>query len=678
MQASFSSTSGRTRIIAVLALAIGAFASVLMSSTLDQAAASQPPVAGVTDVSPATGPAAGGNTVVVTVSNIDYAQGVWFGETPARVISESSTAYTVVVPAGLAGLRSTVTVYEPQSNYPRFTKEYRYEGEERLPVTVAPSSGPPEGGNTVVVTGAGIDFSRAASVKFGDQDAPIVSKAATSVSVEVPAGLPTDSVRVSVTRDDGHIDGTLARLYTYALSTKRPVITKISPNEAFVSTSISDYQTVFVQGTGLEGMTEVTFGGRKVDAYIWQHEVRLRVPANLDPGVYDVEVTTQAGVSANTAADDFTFVARPAPPVIESITPNSGSRWGGTRVTVRGRNFSQVTRVSLTDAVEPVKDVTISDTEIQFTTGISSVAEEVELELFAPAGGTATSRQTAGDGFTFVSPTVPAISSFTPTTGPVTGRTVVTIKGTNLNLVTGARFDDHPVPASDVAVVSETEVRVTTPAVSAPVDAGLYLLFDGGHAGATSGPFTYTAVSTPTSTPTPSPTEEVIPYSYAISGSATLKSLTTGSLPLSGSVAAKLSLPSGAFRGTLTLAPSTGKLVALGFLPVTAKVNLVATDEVTGTLTGGKLKATAKVRIKLPSVKALGIELAGGANCQAKQISSIPLASTQPTFMALSGGPLAGTFGISDLSGCGFLTGIVSPLTKGNGNAIALNLTPER
>ncbi|MDO9355279.1 MAG: hypothetical protein Q7T55_16390, partial [Solirubrobacteraceae bacterium] len=79
-------------------------------------------------------------------------------------------------------------------------------------------------------------------------------------------------------------------------------------------------------------------------------------------------------------------------------------------------------------------------------------------------------------------------------------------------------------------------------------------------------------------------------------------------------------------------------------------------------------------RIKLPSVKTLGIELAGGANCQAKQISSINLKSTQAEFLPTEGGPIAGTFSISALTGCGFLNNLVSPLTAGSGNAIALNL----
>ena len=94
----------------------------------------------------------------------------------------------------------------------------------------------------------------------------------------------------------------------------------------------------------------------------------------------------------------------------------------------------------------------------------------------------------------------------------------------------------------------------------------------------------------------------------------------------------------------------------------------------TGTLDANTgLTANITVRIKIPSVTLLGLQLAGGANCQAKNPSAIKL--TSPGFDALEGGLLTGTFGISDLTGCGFLNGIVSPITAGSGNAIALNLT---
>ena len=90
----------------------------------------------------------------------------------------------------------------------------------------------------------------------------------------------------------------------------------------------------------------------------------------------------------------------------------------------------------------------------------------------------------------------------------------------------------------------------------------------------------------------------------------------------------------------------------------------------------GRSNANAKVRIHIPSVTLLGIPLGGGGSCQTKQLSVINLQSTDAVFYPTKGGPIAGSLAISDLTGCGFLNGIISPLTAGKGNAIALNLTP--
>jgi chitodextrinase len=163
---------------------------------------------------------------------------------------------------------------------------------------------------------------------------------------------------------------------------------------------------------------------------------------------------------------------------------------------------------------------------------------------------------------------------------------------------------------------------------------------------------------------------------YAIAGSASLKTLTKGSVPLKGSINSNLTVASGAVTGDLVLDQASANLVALGFLPVSAKVAFAQTAPTTGTLKAGVLDTISKIRIKLPSVTVLGVQLAGGANCQAKQITSIALKSSGP-FSTTAGGTLAGTFTISDLSGCGFLTGIVSPLTSGSGNLLALQLTPK-
>ncbi len=181
----------------------------------------------------------------------------------------------------------------------------------------------------------------------------------------------------------------------------------------------------------------------------------------------------------------------------------------------------------------------------------------------------------------------------------------------------------------------------------------------------------YTPPTTPPTTPS------TVDYAYALKGSTTLKTLTKGTLQLSGGIAAKLTLATGAFTADLTLNDTSGRLVAAGFLPVTAKIGFSPSGKTTGTLLDGVLKTSSKVRIKVKEVKLFGaIPLAGGNNCQTKNLSDINLQSTEPEFKPLEGGPIAGTYKISDLNGCGPLGGLVSPLTAGGGNTISLSLAP--
>ncbi|MEH3052908.1 MAG: hypothetical protein PGN13_02730 [Patulibacter minatonensis] len=195
-----------------------------------------------------------------------------------------------------------------------------------------------------------------------------------------------------------------------------------------------------------------------------------------------------------------------------------------------------------------------------------------------------------------------------------------------------------------------------------------------------------TALPTPTVDPDPTPTPtfqppstnstEPVPYAYDVAGSLTLKNLAKGTVPLTGTVNGGRRPLDGVYSGDLAVAPAKANLVALGFLPVAADVNVVALTPLTGTVPlGAGLPVTLKtnVRIKVPKVTVLGIALAGGAGCQTKNPSALSL--TAPAFNLASGGTLSGTFAISDLTGCGFLTGIVSPLTAGSSNAVSLKLS---
>lgn len=160
---------------------------------------------------------------------------------------------------------------------------------------------------------------------------------------------------------------------------------------------------------------------------------------------------------------------------------------------------------------------------------------------------------------------------------------------------------------------------------------------------------------------------------FSLSGSASLKTLTRGSVPLKGGLNLKLDGTNA--TADVTINKVRANLTALGFIPVTADVVFAPTGPATGTLAGGALKLQLKTRVLLPQVLAFGIPLAGGTNCQTRAASTINLQSTG-TFTTTAGGTIAGAFSLSNLSGCGFLNGIVSPLTSGGGNTMAATLAP--
>ncbi|MGF6897551.1 hypothetical protein ABIA39_007924, partial [Nocardia sp. GAS34] len=97
----------------------------------------------LTSISPASGSAAGGTTVVLTGTNLTGVTAVSFGGTPAASFTvNSSTQITAVTPAHSAGTVSvTVTAAGGTSNGVAFTYI-------AVPVltAVTPNSGPPSGG----------------------------------------------------------------------------------------------------------------------------------------------------------------------------------------------------------------------------------------------------------------------------------------------------------------------------------------------------------------------------------------------------------------------------------------------------------------------------------------------------------------------------------------------------
>lgn len=168
-----------------------------------------------------------------------------------------------------------------------------------------------------------------------------------------------------------------------------------------------------------------------------------------------------------------------------------------------------------------------------------------------------------------------------------------------------------------------------------------------------------------------------VTYGYDVAGVSVLRTLTRGTVPITGSLDPELVLATGAFSGDLQLNRTRARLQVLGLIPVTADIAFTQTDRVRGTLSGGRLTAQARFKIRLPQLYLFGVlPMAPQDTCQTRSTTVAQLGSPDG-FDAIRGGRLTGSYAISDLTGCGLLEPFLSPLTKGGGNTLDLTLTPE-
>lgn len=170
-------------------------------------------------------------------------------------------------------------------------------------------------------------------------------------------------------------------------------------------------------------------------------------------GAVQVQVSATGGATANTSADDFTYVT---PPTVTAVSPTSGPTTGGTSVTITGTAFTGATAVGFGGT----NLVVVSASKI--TAKAPAHAAGTVAVTVATPGGTSSISGTGND-YTYVA--APTITALSPTYGLTTGGNTVTITGTNLTGATAVKFGGTA--ATNVVVVSSTKITCKTPARAA-------------------------------------------------------------------------------------------------------------------------------------------------------------------------------------------------------------------
>ncbi len=236
-----------------------------------------------------------------------------------------------------------------------------------------------------------------------------------------------------------------------------PTVSSLSPPNGSTAGSTS----VTITGTNLTGATEVQFGG--VDATNLTNNTGTSITVTAPAGIntVDVQVFTPSGNSAPTNGSQYTYDAS----TITAISPISGTSQGGTSVTITGTGFTGATAVDFGGIAATNVKVNSAGTQITATapaypeqgSGVDSVST-VNVTVTTSSG---TSAYTTSDQFTYEP--APALTAFSPTTGPAAGGTSVTLTGANLTGATAVDFGPGN-PATGVSINSTgTQITAVSP-----------------------------------------------------------------------------------------------------------------------------------------------------------------------------------------------------------------------
>jgi IPT/TIG domain len=409
----------------------------------------------VTSLSPDHGPAAGGNQVTITGTNLNGTTQVQFGANNATNVNVvDDTTITANAPGGTAGQTVDVTVTTPGGTSPTAGagNDYSY---DPLPVVnnLIPDHGPAAGGNQVTIFGT--HLAGATQVSFGGNNASSNFGNDTSISVTAPQGTP-GSVDVSVTTPSGTSANTPADDYTYDQPPPppAPTVTDVVPNHG--PAAGGNQVTIF--GTNFTGATEVHFGTADASTFTVNNSSRITAtaPGGTAGQTVNVSVTTSGGTSSTAGTDDDYAYDVP-PPAVTSLNPNHGPAAGGTSVTITGTNLSGATAVQFggTNATSFTVD---NATHITATSPGGTAGQTVDVTVTTP-GGTS---PTGGAGNNYSYDPLPTVTALNPTHGLAAGGNQVTITGTNFSGATAVHFGANN--ATNVQVNGAgTQITATAP-----------------------------------------------------------------------------------------------------------------------------------------------------------------------------------------------------------------------
>lgn len=419
----------------------------------------------VTAVTPARGPAAGGNTVRIHGTGFTGATGelctvqgivVTFGFEEVLTCRFAGPTILEVTPPPKPASPDPEVIVPVRVNVPGFTptispptpdNEYTYD-QGPVVTSISPNFGPPTGGTVVEIFGsnfAGIDVVPGSSVKFGGIDALSYTVHPGGTRITAVSPVHSGIQQITVTHgQSGSSPFTTAANFTYSTG---PLIEKIDPPFG----PVTGGTVVTITGTGFAPGATVRFGQTAAQFVTVKSQTQLEVVSPPGTGNQIIRVTVNGVTSPDTPLASFAYSG----PVVTSISPIAGPVAGGTAITIKGQNFTSQSTVQFGPLLSATP--TFVDTQtLTVTSPPSGVEQEVHIRVTTGSGQ---SPETPASLFTYTNG--PIIDQLNPATGPTTGGTIVIITGKNFTAPLTVAFGSTPAPSFNIN--SATQITVLSP-----------------------------------------------------------------------------------------------------------------------------------------------------------------------------------------------------------------------
>jgi hypothetical protein len=489
----------------------------------------------VSAVSPARGPLAGGT--IIQVAGTGFVTGATAVTVGGRVCAQvkarpAGSTLTCVVPAGVAGA-AQVVVTTPGGTVTAGAA-FTYDPAPTLD-SVVPGAGPTNGGNLLQLLGTGF-VNNATQIRISGTNCTLVQHIQDTENRCVAPPGTAGNKTVVVSTPGGIALGS----YTYD---DAPTVTSLKPPAG----PVNGGTVLKLEGSNFVAPINVTVGGRPCSSLVVTSEKAAScVTPTGTAGIADVVVTTPGG----TATGSFTYDDVPS---ISTVTPDQGPVAGGTTITLSGSGFVPGTGVSVGGSTCGSLIIVDQSTASCVTPPGSTGAAEV---LVSNPGGTASGNFTYDD--------VPTLSSVTPTTGPLTGGTTITLAGSGF--IPGTTVTVAGAACTNLAISSQGLATCLTP----PGTAGVATVSVSNPGGTATGVFNYDSVPTisgiaPEQGPVSGGTSVVISGSGFVAGtSVTVGGQACASLTLVSQTSAVCTTPPGtAGPATISVSNPGGSVNAL-------------------------------------------------------------------------------------------------------------------